>query len=304
MSIPKLHHYVPKHYLKRFCNASGYIYSWNKQTDEAFRTRPDSVAAENYFYYVDDLAERGRDPFALEKHFADLEAETNDAINRWLECIRDGHLGMPVPISNYERALVSLFISLQFLRTADTRELLVQVNALKGHTAVDHRGHMLVSERMRRSLHTYALWNNSGLEQFRCRLETAFWIFARNPTEIPLVISDNPVAFRRYDLQSWVKIGQLHSGTVIVYPLAPDVLLYCHPREEPWLLFEEYDATVSTIALTEKMVVTENTAQPFMASRFVFSPENDFRNAREYMQLIEPPGVYVPHRGSSISNAQ
>lgn len=298
MSDPKLHHYVPRFYLRRFCDAAGHIWAWDKKTDRVFPTSPQSVAAEHSFYYVDQLAERGRDPLMLERHFASLETEMSRATSQWLECIRGGSLGMRLPISAYERAVAALFIALQFCRTADTRELLVQFASLKGGTVVSDKGHAVVSEHMRRLIHTNALWNGSVLEEFRRRLESAFWIFARNTTEIPFVTSDNPVAFRRFDHGAWVKIGQFCSGTVVVYPLAPDVILYCYPREDPWLILEPYDSSTSTIAFTDKMAATENTAQPFMASRFVFSPEDDFAPVKEYARMIERPTVHVPFRGS------
>ena len=304
MSDPKLHHYVPQFYLRRFCDASGHIWAWDKQTDRVFPTSPQSVAAEHSFYYVDRLAERGREPLMLERHFASLESETSRATSQWLECIRGGSLGMPVPISEYDRALAALFIALQWFRTADTRELLVQFSSLEGGTVVSNKGHAVVSERMRRSIHTNALWNGSVLEEFRRRLESAFWIFARNTTEIAFVTSDNPVAFRRFDHEAWVKIGQFCSGTVVVYPLAPDVILYCYPREDPWLILEPYDSTISTVAFTAKMAATENTAQPFMASRFVFSAKGDFALAKEYARMIEQPTVYVPFRRSSGGASQ
>ena len=280
------------------------MWAWDKQTDRVFPTSPQSVAVEHSFYYADQLAERGRDPLMLERHFASLESEISRATSQWLECIRGGSVGMPVAISEYDRVLAALFIALQFFRTADTRELLVQFASLKGGTVVSDKGHAVVSERMRRLIHTNALWNGSVLEEFRRRLESAVWVFARNTSEMPFVTSDNPVAFRRFDHGAWVKLGQFCSGTFVVYPLAPDVILYCYPREAPWLVLEPYDSTISTIAFTEKMAATENTAQPFTASRFVFSPKDDFALAKEYAEMVEQPTVYVPFRRNSASEPQ
>ncbi|WP_083948449.1 DUF4238 domain-containing protein [Thermobifida cellulosilytica] len=44
MSNPKLHHYVPQFYLRRFTDPSGRIWAWDKIFDRAFHTNPRSVA--------------------------------------------------------------------------------------------------------------------------------------------------------------------------------------------------------------------------------------------------------------------
>ena len=49
MSEPKLHHYVPRFYLGRFTDASGYLWIWDRDQDRIFRTKPNRVAAEKDF---------------------------------------------------------------------------------------------------------------------------------------------------------------------------------------------------------------------------------------------------------------
>jgi hypothetical protein len=98
MSDPKLHHYVPQFYLRRFCDASNRLWAWDRDRDRVFLTSPGSVAAERSFYYLDLLAEYGHDPLTMERQFASLEHEVACITSQWIEWIRDGSLGMRIPL--------------------------------------------------------------------------------------------------------------------------------------------------------------------------------------------------------------
>jgi hypothetical protein len=146
MSDPKLHHHVPQFYLRRFCDASNRLWIWDRDRDRVFTTNPRSVAAERSFYYLDFLADEGHDPLTMERQFASLEHEVACITDQWIEWIRAGHLGMQIPIPDQNRALVSLFIALQFLRTADSRDILARFASTVGYGATDER-----ERRLRRS---------------------------------------------------------------------------------------------------------------------------------------------------------
>jgi Protein of unknown function (DUF4238) len=286
MSDPKLHHYVPQFYLRRFSDTFDRLWAWDRDMDRVFITSPRSVAAERSFYYLDVLAEHGHDPLTMEKQFASLEHETACITSQWIEWIRDGSLGMQIPIPDQNRAVVALFIALQFLRTADSRDVLARFASTTGYTAS--------SKHERRLLHTEALWNDSLIDEFRNRVESASWVFGWNTTDVPFMTSDNPVAFRRGDNAMWLKIGMFGAGTYVVYPLAPDIVMYCLPPEEPWLKVASLDSSLSPIAFTTEMVESENSAQAFMASRFVLSCKDDFAMVREFAATIGTD-VYAPH---------
>lgn len=289
-SNPKLHHYVPQFYLRRFCDSAGRLRAWDREADRVFITSPGSVAAERSFYHLDVLAEQGHDPLTMERQLASIEHETAYITNQWIEWIRDGHLGMQVPIPDQNRAIVALFTALQFLRTADARDILARIASSTGHAAS--------SERERRILHTGALWDDKLIAIFTNRIESSAWVFARNETDVPFMTSDNPAAFRRGDNAMWLKAGMFGNGTYVVYPLAPDVVMYCYPPEEPWLKLASFDSCVSPVMLTADMVHSENTAQVFMASRFVFSCRDGFARARDFAPTIGTD-VYAPYWESS-----
>ncbi len=278
MNKPTLHHYVPQFYLRRFRDASDRLWAWDRDSGRVFPTTPRSVAAENSFYHLEYLAGRGHDPLTMEKQFAALEREVALITAEWLSLIRGGEPGHEIPIPDVNHDLVSLFLGLQFLRTADTREILAALASSPSDAPL--------SESERRMLQVEALWDDAFVNLLSERVRSAIWVFGRNATAVPLITSDNPVAFRSSDNAMWLRAGVLGAGVYIVYPLAPDAVMYCHPREEPWLGLEGFDCSISPIPFTAEMVESENSGQVFMASRFVFSCSQDFSAARDLETTI------------------
>jgi Protein of unknown function (DUF4238) len=169
-------------------------------------------------------------------------------------------------------------MAVQFLRTADTRDILCAT-----HDA-EHPDEPLTAEG-RANLHTELIWDLDDVEDIARHIEDAIWVFARNETSTPFVTSDNPVAFRTKDNAMWIKVGFVTEGTYAVYPLSPDIVMFCHEREY-WKAIEKLDMCLSPLSLTDEMVESENTGQVFMASRFVISSTNNFESLREFSKTI------------------
>ncbi|GAA2509088.1 hypothetical protein GCM10023100_36050 [Actinocorallia cavernae] len=98
--------------------------------------------------------------------------------------------------------------------------------------------------------------------------------------------------------RAWVKPGNIGNDAYVVYPLAPDVIMYCYPDEGVWRNsnISRFDCQISPVLMTEGMVQSENSAQVFMASRFVISSQNSFSFERGFLKMIEksrdvPPTV-------------
>jgi hypothetical protein len=287
MSEPKLHHYVPRFYLSRFTDTSGYLWIWDRDKDRIFRTKPSRVAAEKDFYRIAELAESGGDPLLMEKQFSHLEGEVAQITNQWLDWLRDmkPHEKMEVPDIN--RDLVSLYIALQFFRTADARSILAAFVAESEYSKP-------LSTAERQQLHLDMLWNSDIFRELATRIKNATWIFGRNTTSLPFISSDNPVAFRTADNSRWIKVGIYSAGTYSVFPLAPDIVMYCHPAEHPWEKLGIFDCCLSPVCFTEEMVESENGAQVFMASRFIISSRNSFDSERGFAKTIGTD-LYKPY---------
>lgn len=279
MSEPKLHHYVPQFYLRRFTDASGNLWVWERDRDRTFYTKPDRVAAENDFYRIAELAEQSLDPVLIERQFADLEGEVARITAQWLDWLRSMNPTEKIEVPDVNRDLVSLYIALQFFRTADARDILAKF-------AESREKSNPLSSIERQQLHLEMLWNSGIFQQLATRIKNATWIFGRNATSTPFITSDNPVAFRTADNSMWLKVGVYEAGTYSVFPLAPDVVMYCHPPEGPWEKLGVFDCCLSPVSFTDEMVESENGAQVFMASRFVISSRNEFDREREFAKTI------------------
>jgi Protein of unknown function (DUF4238) len=276
MKSPKLHHYVPQFYLRRFTDAGGQLWVWDKVKDAIFQTNPKNVAAENDFYAMKQLADAGHDPYTMERQLSEIEADVSLITGQWLDWFIDLELGKRIEIPLLNREIIALFIALQYLRTADTRDILSVLGK------VDH-----ADSKERTRLHTNLLWDLPIVHRIRDRIKGSIWIFGRNETETPFITSDNPIAFKTRSNRQWSRVSILSPGMYAVYPLSPTIVMYCHDGSHPeWEKLAKWDDCLSPIEFTEELVESDNCGQVFMSSRFVFSRTNDFEMPRDFADAI------------------
>ena len=187
--------------------------------------------------------------------------------------------------SRLNRGIVAQFLAIQFLRTLDTREIL---SALVAH----ERG-VPLTPKEERELHTEFMWNLDQIELLARQFRRSVWVFARNDTATPFITSDNPMAFRTGDNRQWLRAGILSRGTYLVYPMSPQVVLFCHPRHGKFRALGKFADAVSPVVFTEEMVESENTGQVFMASRFLISCRAQFDTERAFASTIGTD-IYAP----------
>lgn len=152
--------------------------------------------------------------------------------------------------------------------------------------------------RTMRALHTDMLWaTDESISPLANRVEQSTWLFGRNATSTFFITSDNPVAWRTADNRMWLKAAIEKEGTYIVYRLAPDAVMYCYPDDGPWkdARISLFDCRISPVTLTDAMVHNENSAQVFMASRFLISNVSDFSRERDFAKSIGTD-IYAPPR--------
>ena len=266
--------------MRRFVDESGLLRVWDRGRDRAFSTSPGSVASETDFYLVPELAATGGDPLEMERQFADLEYDASLITEQWVEWVRDYDPMTQLPIPDVNRELISLFIALQFLRTRDARDILA-----RGEES-DHR---------QRKLHTQLLWDDGLVSELAERISSCTWIFAYNNSDLSLITSDNPVTLRTADNRMWLRRGILTTGTYVGYPLAPDVMMYCHPPEPPWNgnLRDRFGDRISPVAFTDGMASSENTGQIYMASRFTIA-NRDLTDEERHFATTIGTDIYAP----------
>lgn len=278
MNAPKLHHYVPQFHLRRFVDATQRLWVWDRDANRVFRTGANSVAAETQFYRLTQYEADGHDPLEMERQLSALEGEVATITGQWIEWLRDMEPLDQVPIPAVNREIVSLFLAVQYLRTADTRDILARLSHADAGVAP--------TPDAVQQMHTELLWDEALVNGLAARIRTSYWLFARNETPTPFVTSDNPITFRSADNRRWVRAGIYTPGTYAGFALAPDLILYCHPDEPPWGQLDRYANKLSPVAIDEGMVDSENSGQVFMATRFLFSTQNKFDTERRFARSI------------------
>ena len=129
----KRHHYVPKAYLKSFCDEQGQVYVYLKDNpDKVIHQSPDNTGFHKY-YYSQPLPGGGRDTNTLENLFAELETKWPPLVERMIR--RD----------NVNSSLDDLFafIGLQRARVPASRDraLVAEVTAHVSDCCVSERFH-------------------------------------------------------------------------------------------------------------------------------------------------------------------
>ena len=270
-----LHHYVPRFYLARFVDATGKLWVFDKSVHRVFQAAPDKVAAENGFYNVRDLIPIREDAALMEKQLSGLESEVKNITENWLDLLQ-AHRKIEIPTVN--RETIALFLTLQALRTAEYRAILVQfAQALQGLEHYD-------VERDAESLHAAIMWDEELVNKMSEKIADCIWIFAKNDSEQAFYTSDHPVSVKSGDNRQWLLGPRVFDeGMYVVYPLSPTWILYCYDRHA-WGALARFDVSVSPVEFTTDMVNHENSGQFGRSHRFIFSNSPDFGFAREYLK--------------------
>jgi len=217
MTSPKLHHYVPQFYLRHFTTPGGRFWVWDKTTRKVFLANPGGVAAETHFYRVPEFIGTEVDPLFLEKDLARLEGDASQITQGWIGVFDGLQAGDKVAITQDERWAMAVFLSVQFLRTAEQRDILALFSQEHGQ----YKSGVSTDEKI--NLHAYMLCSGGLVESIADRIDKSIWIFARNPTDIPFWTSDNPVCFKTGDNRMWLKgPGILSEAATSSSPLLPD----------------------------------------------------------------------------------
>jgi hypothetical protein len=280
MNEPKLHHYVPRFYLRHFLDAKQQLWIYDKSANKVFKTTPDRIAAETQFYRLPKSLAGGKDPLSIEKALSNLESKASIIIARII--LEAGHLAAAekVTLSDEERKLLSEFIATQHFRTLELRDLMLFLMEDTGIIEDDLGGE-------ERAALFFTVLSDSGLlEEFADPIYQSIWILAKNGTATPFITSDHPICVKNGDNRSWIKgLGSLENGRYVVFPIAPSLILYCKESGH-WSAIRNLDLCISPVELDDDMVHHENCGQAFMASRFLISCSDHFQEVRDFIPSI------------------
>jgi hypothetical protein len=289
VNVPKYQHYVPRFYLARFVDREGFLWVFDKTKRRTFRLRPEGIGGENRFYDPPELEQVGGARSLVENWFGEVESKSQKITECWLRQVK-GHSRVEIPAAN--RDIMSLFLTLQMLRTSEARTVLQQFAQL-----LQRSGEISATYDARvdaQSLHGALLGDAELIKQLRTKIADCIWIFAFNDSRQPFYTSDHPALVKSSDHKAWMLGPRVfETGMYIVFPLTPEWILYCKDRQY-WQKVAEFDQAVSPVRFTADMVNHENSGQVGMCSRFVFSNSPDFSFAEQYCHLA--PGVVDHNR--------
>ncbi len=273
-----LHHYVPQFYLKRFVGTDGLLWVYDKDNDRIFSASPRNLAAEHGFYELPDFFP---DSELMEQQFSDLEQEASLITEDWLGRLEPGS---SIEIPDENRGIMSLFITLQLLRTSEAKTLLVEGLAKPYALPTENEA--------QRDIHINLLWNDAIVEGISDWVHSCTWTFRVNELPESLYTSDDPFKARtRTQHLHWAQIPEI--GAYLLMPLTPRVLMYCFDPQG-WSQLKSVDCQVISVPLEPELVRDANIHQVGHARRFVFSDKDDSLLAREFCAKF--PGAVGENR--------
>lgn len=231
----KRQHYVPKAYLRSFCDDQGRLRVYRKDAPQKpICQSPDNVGFHKY-YYSQPLPDGGRDN-RLEDLFSKLEGQWPPLVD-WLrrgDDINDpDSLGVLLDFIALQRARVPA--ARDAVETARAEEVMstLRVMDAKGVLPPKPPGHEDILNRVEVAIDPHqSLLAMKNLVDGIDRLFDEIGLGAlHNKTDIPFLTSDNPVIWFDPSVPEvemrpyvWRPGGQV----VLLFPIAPDCMVYGH----------------------------------------------------------------------------
>lgn len=225
-SVPKLHHFVPKSYLARFADASGFLHVFDRKTRTFRRQRPKEVMRINS-YYKQEWAPAGVDPNILETRLGEwLEPEAKVAIDRLIQT--------PALLNDDDSAHLLTYLEIQRIRVprqAETAKSLVRTTLLRmappEAAAAIHSGEL-----------TLTIKDSARFDFMRMIVGTLSPWFGRMEWEVftasvgaSFITTDSPVSFYNPKILPPAEAGIGLAGTLVFFPLSSKhALVMRHPE--------------------------------------------------------------------------
>ncbi len=337
MSNAKKEHYVPQCYLRHFASTDERINVFDKQKMEV-RINQDilNIAMQNRFYDLnllkmykkaepheqakikaelsellnsDDIETTLKDIDSqqyIEKEFLskDVESIYSNILNK---IIKKGYNRSPWYIENCfalsenEKEILSLFISIQIIRTKSFRDTIgsmieqfVETMAYKSQMhdddALQKEDFKVIADKEYvKLLHIGMVLDAEMALKFAEVLINHIWVMYVNNTNIPFYTSDNPVVNVPHKNDAFLSYGGLNSeGIEILFPISPNLLLgmYHSKTYHSNINDRRYMAVNDT-----KWVEYFNRAQVVNSQRCIFSNSDNFDLAEKICR--ENPEIQI-----------
>lgn len=313
----KNEHYVPRRYLSHFANKKKF-FVFDKEQEQI---RPGSIedyASERYFYDIDFEALKAeklqQDPdFVFDPEIEKIMKEVDEQhiekwfgenVETWLfdpidTIISTFTMTNPVKLKTVEAIseknlnYLSLYISLQMIRSKEFRNRIIEINervplllmrkmALqkKDYKQLDFLKNVKMKVKNKnheKLLHAQFLMNEEVAYKIAEMLRSKIWVIGYNTSEIDLITSDNPVV--RYG-----KLGQhgLDSkGIEIMFPITPKLLICIRDPKYFWF---DADMHKHFQKLTKDEIEYYNSFQVLQSYRYVFGKKKEFQSVSDIVK--------------------
>ena len=255
-NIVKKQHYIPRFYLRRFSDTQGHtndrndkknkILVYDKKNKYQYSSNIQDIACQKYFYDIKDSS--NIDEKQLFEHtFSKLEDEFSIEINKLIKrCEQDENYFTALITSRKEREKLSFYVAVQLFRTKKVRRKIEEtfkvftdgrlkfLNAYlkqfpNGKIQKDLK--LIVDEQ---KIHLNLLADDENLNSYADFFADSNWCFLRNITNIPFIISDNPVCkVPIYDEETNINLSYFTDQLYIYFPLSPNIVLFIFRKDIP-----------------------------------------------------------------------
>lgn len=336
MADTKKEHYVPRCYLENFEGNNNRIYVFDKFQLQTRHQRKEEIAAENYFYDID--FEKIMESIDPEKHngiiedikrmtgnenweeikaaifnpkhiektfFSKLECEYSNLLKTIISKSYNGNkwvINNCETFSENEKVQLSLFLSIQTIRTRAFRDSLKQITE-KLYQTLAYRQQMNnvnafpkemfeveVNKDYIKLQHAGMIMDEEFVLEIADSLFNHIWVMYVNKTNRHFYTSDDPVVTIPHKKSEYISYGGFSSeGVEIIFPVSPDLLIAMYDKKWYSNCFNDR----SFIILNDKEDIDYyNRAQVIHSFRCIFSQEDDFKIAddtcKKYPEICDP----------------
>lgn len=289
MSDPIRQHHVPQLYLRRFAVKEKNIYKINvlrKGQKKCFKANVEDIAVEKHFYTI----ESEPDKYVWEKYYAsEIEPKMKTILDLIINRCDSAVLSKRARIiDNDEKALVSMILVFQMLRSKNCREYeeklyqdlipeIVQKIKVKFPSVMTNR----IEERVERIIENEDTFksiicdvstNLDRIQRFASILYNRTWMFFQLKDEKEFITSDNPVMLlnaRTLDAAPF-KNGLLDNDTIVSFPISPKILLVMYSENNYFGVMNSWNCqkTVLSGSKDGKFIYLQNKLQFEQCNQF------------------------------------
>lgn len=260
----KVQHYVPKMLLRNFTKGKKpHIWAFDKQDRKTFSTNIKNIAAESYFYDISG----SESTLSLEPALEKLETSSSQLIKKIL---RKGNIGW---LTDEDKISLSLFISVQKLRTPHVRHITMQMASMLKEKIISMGGNPNNVENYKpfdkASLKEFSIWILSKAHEFIPHFLSKAWVLLKGKKDYPFYISDNPIALQNInEYGPYGSLGLAVTGIEIYLPLSSvyTLALLCPSYEKQ---IREAYATYKRLSIAAPFVVNSIIKAPFSIEKIM-----------------------------------